>query len=160
MMIRKDVVEAYDKKVQTDTRRAFLDHRGQDLLYGADNDIACTACELGLGKGVFPGIWLTHLIPDSRCTWDYFSRSVEGRILSGFVKDFLETGRRPGRPSVRETLSLLRCMLTPDPFVRVSALARRRGRCRAARLLSGGDNLDIYSQNSLDAHGVRRAERP
>jgi len=151
MMIRKEVADGYAEKVRRDTRRAFLDHRGQDLLYGADNDIANTACELGFGKGVFPALSLTHLISNSRCTWSYFSRSVEGRILSGHVKEFLETGRKPGRLRMMEAIRLLRCWFSMDPFVRLSARARHRGRQRAAQLLLGEDALEVLPPDRMSA---------
>jgi glycosyltransferase involved in cell wall biosynthesis len=149
MLIRKEVADAYVEKVRRDTRRAFLDHRGQDLLYGADNDIANTACELGYGKGVFPALRLTHLIPDSRCTWSYFSRSVEGRTLSGHVKEFLETGRTPARLRAMEAIRLVRCLVSRDPFVRVSARARYRGRQRALALLRGGKALEVLPRGGM-----------
>jgi len=136
MFLRREVVDAYAAKVAGDFRRAFLDHRGADLLFGADNDLANSALEIGLGKGVFPELRLTHLIPASRCTWDYYSRSIEGRILSAHVKDFLDTGKLPGRPCPRELLRIVMRLLSPDPLVRIGARAGLRGRRRARRLLA------------------------
>jgi len=150
MMIRKEVADAYVEKVRRDTRRAFLDHRGQDLLYGADNDIANTACELGYGKGVFPALRLTHLIPETRCTWSYFSRSIEGRTLSGHVKEFLETGRTPARLRAMDAIRLMRCLVSRDPYVRLSARARYRGRQRALALLRGGRGLEVMPRSGME----------
>jgi len=143
MLLRREVVDAYVGKLSQDARRAFLDHRGNELLYGADNDLANSAAGLGLGKGVFPELTLTHLIPPGRCSWDYFARSVEGRILSGLVMDFLENGALPRRPSLRARIRTLVQLMSRDPFVRLTARAHSRARRRAAELLrdGGGRNL-------------------
>ncbi len=145
MLLRREVVAAYVRKLGQDARRAFLDHRGNDLLYGADNDLANSALEIGLGKGVFPELRLTHLIPPNRCAWDYFSRSVEGRIVSGYVMDYLERGNRPKSPGLKDLLRELVRSLSTDPFVRLTARAHRRARLRASALLEQDADKSLVS---------------
>lgn len=139
MFLRKAVTDAYVKKVENDPRRAFLDHRGTELLFGGDNDLANTSCDLGMGKGVFPELQLTHLIPGSRCTWAYFRRSVEGRVLSSVIRDYLSHGHVPDRPTVMELLRRLRGLISPDPYTRLSAIAEAAGKRRARKILQSQD---------------------
>jgi hypothetical protein len=64
-----------------------------------------TACDLGLGKGVFPELGLTHLIPTTRMTEDFLCRNARGHAYSGTVLEFLRFGRQPVKPTLQARLN-------------------------------------------------------
>lgn len=69
-------------------RRPFeLDRIGDSLLSGGDNDLAGSACSLGLGVGLMSALELTHLIPKDRLTPEYLARLAEGISYSSTLLD-------------------------------------------------------------------------
>ena len=61
------------------------DRVGRSLMSGGDMEIACVACNMGLGMGVFPVLRLTHLIPKERVTADYLVRMAEASTTSNYL---------------------------------------------------------------------------
>ena len=93
MCVRRTVFEEYLKQVHENPGREKLDLQGKKLLYGGDTDIAYVGCGMGLGKGVFSSLHVTHLIPSQRCKEAYLISSVEGHAYSGVIHEFLLSGR-------------------------------------------------------------------
>jgi len=137
LCVRREVFEAYSALVGRDPRRARLDLQGKALVYGGDTDIAFTGCSLGYGKGVFPSLRLTHLIPRVRCQIAGLLRSAEGQAFSEVLHGFLMHGTLSGGPRrdlvgrVGEAVRLL----GSGPHERSIQRARRRGYERALREL-------------------------
>jgi glycosyltransferase involved in cell wall biosynthesis len=98
MCVSRKVGEAYVEMLRRDPRRKWLDRRGSSLGSGGDDDICCTAGQLGLGVGMFSKLSLTHLIPKERLDESYLLRLVEGVNHSGYVLAYL--WKRPIRPPV------------------------------------------------------------
>lgn len=71
--IRREVAEKYAANVKLDPIRSKLGRKGaidkdQILLACEDTDLAYTACDVGLGTGLFKALKLAHLIPANRLT--------------------------------------------------------------------------------------------
>lgn len=85
--VRKVVANHYAKSVQTHPKRAGMGRTGKLLLSCEDADIAYTACDIGLGTGVFVSLHVMHLIPPKRLEEDYLLRLVEGMCYSHVMLD-------------------------------------------------------------------------
>lgn len=85
MVIRRQVAETYAKNVATDSRRASMDRKGNTLMSSGDIDMAYTACDIGLGTGLFPQLELTHIIPAGRLEESYLLKMAEMNTFSDMV---------------------------------------------------------------------------
>ncbi|WP_310428146.1 glycosyltransferase [Chamaesiphon sp. VAR_48_metabat_135_sub] len=85
--IRKIVAQKYSELVCNDLKRLGLDRQGSLLTSCGDTDLALTACDIGLGTGLFKDLQLTHLIPASRLEEEYLVRLIEGITSSLIVLD-------------------------------------------------------------------------
>ncbi|MBG1245355.1 glycosyltransferase family 2 protein [Nostoc sp. NZL] len=82
LCVRKVVAEKYSELVCKSPKRADMDRKGKMLTSCGDSDLAFTACDMGLGTGLFTSLKLTHLIPSNRLKEDYLLRLVEGLAYS------------------------------------------------------------------------------
>lgn len=103
LCIRKTVANKYTEIVQKDLRRTALGRTGKVLSAGEDVDIAYTACDIGLGTGVFKALKLTHLIPPNRLKEEYLLKLTEGIAYSGVILESFR-GRIPPRYSWKAKL--------------------------------------------------------
>jgi hypothetical protein len=103
MCVRAAVAHAWAKKILADPVRSGLGRKGDSLSSSEDTDLAWTACDLGLGTGIFVQLRLTHLIPKERLTLGYFERLLNG-VAASHV--FLQNGRSPIRERGRQSLML------------------------------------------------------
>ena len=71
MCVRRGVMTEVQRQTTACGLLQSLDRRGQLLLSGGDYDINLTACDMGLGCGVFLSLKLTHLIPAYRVDIKY-----------------------------------------------------------------------------------------
>lgn len=92
--VRRPVVERYAAQIAEAPWRQALGPQGAALMRGEDTDLVMTACEMGLDRGLFASLRLTHLIPPERLREDYLLRLVEGIQLGGYI---LEMSRPPHR---------------------------------------------------------------
>jgi len=92
-VVRKTVAEAYVKKISNDPRWGQLGRTAEKLLSCEDIEIAMTACDLGLGKGVMKDLRLTHLIPARRMTEEFLCRNAYGNGYSATIHNWLRFGR-------------------------------------------------------------------
>jgi hypothetical protein len=133
MVFKQEVAHAYMNRISNIGRR--LGRRGKDdLTSGEDNDLAFTACDLGLGIGLFPELQLTHVIPKERLTKEYMLKLMEGISFSTCILAAL----RPGRPSVSSAqhriAKLIEYVMT-GRFSWSVAKAKLRGQRRATEYL-------------------------
>jgi glycosyltransferase involved in cell wall biosynthesis len=98
LCVRTSVAHAWAKKLRNDPARFNLGRKGSNHSSSEDTDLALTACDLGLGTGIFTRLRLTHLIPKERLTLPYFERLMEGVAASHVI---LENARRPIRERPR-----------------------------------------------------------
>ena len=89
MCVRKKVAQHYADSITHHPVRSKLDRTGNLLLSCGDSDLAFTACDIGLGTGLFVGLKLTHIMPANRLEEQYLLRLLEGIIYSGvFLQSF------------------------------------------------------------------------
>ena len=99
MCIRREVVDNYLQLVAADPRRKELDRKGESIFAGGDSDMALCSRRVGLGTGVFPSLRLTHLIPKTRVTQNFFLKAAFGGGYSFTLLDYLYGLRKqPNRP--------------------------------------------------------------
>jgi hypothetical protein len=82
MCFRRTVAQAYLKRCQTSHEYLISDRKGGGLSGYGDMDLNHSALDLGLGTGKSTRLQLTHLIPATRLTLDYFVRHAEGDAAS------------------------------------------------------------------------------
>ena len=97
MCVRRGVMAEVRRQTTACALRQSLERRGQLLLSGGDCDISLTACDMGLGCGVFRALRLTHLIPARRVTADYMLRVSYGHAFSSALL-FTARGKPPSDP--------------------------------------------------------------
>jgi len=104
MCVRRPVAEEYARITASDPLRRSLDRTGGKLFAGGDSDLALTACDLGLGSGLFPRLTLTHLMPRGRLTEDYLLQLTEAMTYSSALLRFIREGEIPGTISRSDRL--------------------------------------------------------
>lgn len=82
MCFRRSVGQAYLSRCQSSGQNVISDRKGGNLSGYGDMDLNHSAIDLGLGTGRTPRLQLTHLIPGTRLTVDYFVRHAEGDAAS------------------------------------------------------------------------------
>ena len=98
MVIRREVLQHYSEKLETEPLRKALGRQGSSLSSGEDTDMAYCACELGYAVGVFPDLSLLHLMPEARLQRDYLLRLAEGMAFSHAILRYLWDKRLPQVP--------------------------------------------------------------
>lgn len=136
MCIRKEVAEKYAQLVKESVQRRMLDRRGNALSSSGDSDLAFTACDIGLGVGLFTKLKLTHLIPAERLKKEYLLRLVEGMSYSHSVLFALRQqpthqSKMTWRSKLKEYLSLAK----RDSIQREFYRADRRGFYKASKVI-------------------------
>ena len=82
MCVRRVVAAEYFRKAKDDNVRRNLDRSGHSLASCGDSDLAITACEMGLGTGLFRSLRLTHLISAERVREAHLLKLLEGMVYS------------------------------------------------------------------------------
>ncbi|MGI8502013.1 MAG: glycosyltransferase [Hassallia sp.] len=89
LCVRRNVVDKYVEVVSSDPRRLILGRIGNQLRSCEDDDLAFTACDIGLGTGQFTSLKLTHLIPSRRLEEDYLLQLTEAMSYSKIMLEYL-----------------------------------------------------------------------
>ena len=126
-VVRRHVADAYVQRLSTDERLAKIGRSAENLLACEDDDIAMMACDIGLGKGVFPTLSITHLISAKRMTGDFLVRNAHGKGYSAAVLAYLRFGRLPSRRSVAGTINRIYRLARMDALRRKQEVASERG---------------------------------
>ena len=82
LCFRRAVGEAYLKRCRSIQTVSAFDRKGNALTGYGDIDLNHCALDLGLGTGKSTRLHLTHLVPATRLTLDYFVRHAEGDAAS------------------------------------------------------------------------------
>ena len=133
--VRKVVAFQYVEFVQNDPKRLNLDRQGNQLISGGDTDLAFTACDLGLGTGLFVSLKLTHLIPSHRLEEEYLLKLTEGFAYSNVILGFLR-GQLPKKtPWLRQKLTEYYYLIKHPRKLRFYQ-AKHRGISRSLQVIS------------------------
>ena len=137
MCVRRSVATAWIQALQHDPARQLLGRCGTGLAAAEDCDLAYTACDMGLGTGVFRRLQVMHLIPRERLELSYFTRLAEGTAFSEAILRSLRHGP-PSIAPLSRAARLFRAyqLWRTDPVDREMQLAGERGRANAAHLLA------------------------
>jgi GT2 family glycosyltransferase len=129
---RLDLLRRYADICAADPRRTVLDRTGNKLLTCGDLDIVFTVCDLGFGKGLFPELKLTHLIPNKRLNEGFITGNAEGNQYSATIQNYLVDNELPEftRTLEQRAMRSLRLMRM-EPLQRRIAEAEARGRRKA-----------------------------
>jgi len=119
LCVKREVADQYRRALDRQPWRRELDRRGPSLMSAGDQDLANTACDLGLEKGLFPEFRVDHLIPPERTREDYLLALATAIECSNHMLRWCRDPRAPAP------------VLTPRRLVRyLRNLAGRRGRDR------------------------------
>ena len=93
MVVRREVAGEWARRCEETPWRLEMGRKGNALSGGEDFDLLHTACGMGLGKGIFASLRLTHVFPAHRLTEEFLVRITEGNARSGLLlKGLLEPG--------------------------------------------------------------------
>jgi glycosyltransferase involved in cell wall biosynthesis len=95
MVVHRHVAQAYVAALETSPIRRCMDRKGQSLFGAGDTDLALTACDIGMGIGLFHGMKLKHLIPRERLEEKYLLRMWEACHCSMRVAQSLRGRLQP-----------------------------------------------------------------
>jgi glycosyltransferase involved in cell wall biosynthesis len=139
LCVRRRVANEYLAYHTNGKRRFMMDRTGTMLLSGGDTDLAATACDLGLGTGLFTVLKLSHLILRERLREDYLVRLVEGMAFSGVVlKSLRSNGAAPTNARLQTQAADLLRMLLMGRRQRRFFRAVRSGERKAVQFLRKG----------------------
>lgn len=85
LCVRTEIARIWSEKTHADHYRRSLGRIGDSLGACEDIDLALTACDVGLGTGLFTSLRLTHLIPKERLDARYLAKVIEGSARSNAV---------------------------------------------------------------------------
>lgn len=104
LCVRLRVATEYVSYHANGKRKVVLDRMGESLLSAGDLDLAATACDLGLGNGLFASLKLTHLIPKERLSESYLLKLLEAQVVSARL---LESFRSNGDTAPKKKLKTM-----------------------------------------------------
>ncbi len=127
MVIRREAVAPW---LAGSPHQTLSDRRGSELTSGGDNDIVFTVLKHGWAVGYFPELALTHLIPASRLTADYFARLNHG-MQKSWPRVLAKYDACPWPPVAGWTVPLrqLKAWFTCRAWTGPAARIRWRGAC-------------------------------
>jgi len=161
LCVRRPVAEKYAAVVADSEIRRRLDRTGASLTGCGDHDLAFTACDMGLGVGVFPQLRLTHLMTAGRFGEPYLLKLVEGTGYSAAMLRYCRDGivASESQSLAARALGWLQlCRLEPRERRKVAAYAR--GRRRAAMELRAIQQSDSAGRSTRSNPPLTRADRP
>ena len=151
LVCRRSVAEAYYHRTRTSPLGIGLDRKGSSLSSGGDLDLAFTACDLGLGCGLFVNLNVIHLIPTSRLRLDYLLKLSEQIAASGVILHYVRTGQVHSETILQRIMFWLRT-LRRSPVIWIGAWHESRGNRQGKKLLTAGSSntiSNIETNNSL-----------
>ena len=156
MCIRRRIAEAYAEVTAKSDLRIQLGRRGNSLCSAEDIDMAETSYDLGFGTGLFPELFVTHLIPSSRMEERYLLRLTEAIAYSDRILAYIR-GRRPREtPIVRRFLRQCKLILV-NPRAGRFCRAHQHGLARACARIAECES-DILASAEVTVRCKRRHE--
>jgi glycosyltransferase involved in cell wall biosynthesis len=132
-----------------------LGRRGRQLFSGDDDVFSWVAASMGLGFGIFPALRLTHLIPASRLSRQYFLNLIHDHSFSNSVRQYLLAGIPPRRIDGFRYVHMLLHGIRNGGFSMQCQWAESRGVDAAARFAADNRLRPIVLDNAGDANPMR-----
>jgi hypothetical protein len=136
LCVRRRVAESYREIVSTHEVCTILDRRGRQLFAGGDDLFSWMAAALGEGFGIFPQLYVTHLIGADRLNRRYFVRLIHDHAYSQGILQFVMAGTRPRRINAFRCVHLALHGLRNGWFALRCQWAESLGQHRAARFIA------------------------
>jgi glycosyltransferase involved in cell wall biosynthesis len=106
LCVRRRVAAEYLAYHFNGKRKIVLDRMGASLLSAGDLDLAATACDLGLGNGLFTALKLTHLISKERTSEEYLLGLLEAQAVSTrLLESFRANGHAPAKKRLKTVVA-------------------------------------------------------
>jgi hypothetical protein len=131
MCVRRPVALKYATAVSNSPYRQLLDREGPGLISGGDTDLALTACDAGLGVGIFPTLVVRHLIPRHRVQSGYLIQLAENIAYGQLLVRSARAGFPP-RISFSDRIFAWYSLLRHRGLRRKVIRAQWRGRIRVS----------------------------
>jgi glycosyltransferase involved in cell wall biosynthesis len=136
LCVTRGVANSYKQLIPALGITTVLDRRGERLFCGGDDVFSRVAAEFGLRFGVFPELWITHLISAGRLNQHYLVRLIHDHALSHSVLDYVFDGIQPVRTNLAWYARLILHSVKNGPFSMRCRWAASRGVEGAARFIS------------------------
>jgi hypothetical protein len=136
LCVRRRVADEYLAYHANGKRKVVLDRAGSSLLSAGDLDLAATACDLGLGNGLFASLKLTHLIAKERLSERYLLELLEAQVVSArLLESFRSNGHAAPKKKWKTRVADQMRPLFMNSFERRFFRAVRKGERKAAEIL-------------------------
>jgi len=122
MAVRRPVAERVSELFSSCPIRKQLGRNGKQLLGNEDTEFSFVACDMGFGKGLFPALRITHLIPARRVAPEYLQAIVRGAKFSEVLLAYAHGDPLPAIPPPPTLGYALRNILHSSPSQTVRKL--------------------------------------
>ena len=138
MVVRRDAALEWARRCQKTPWRMEMGRKGSSLSGGEDFDLLHAVCEMGMGKGIFASLRLTHIFPAHRLAEDFLVRITEGNARTGaLLRGLLEPGAFVPRLTWLARIRLFIESLRKSPIQRKLLWAEAKGRELGAQEVLG-----------------------
>lgn len=127
MCLRNEVYKAYLQVLETDEFRLQLGRKGKELLSCEDIDIVFFTCQMGLGKGMFKDLVITHFVPKNKMTVDYLIKNTYWNMYSATYQNHYLFNEKPAKLSILHKLLRFLRIIRMDGFRRKAEFAKIKG---------------------------------
>ncbi len=144
MTVRRAVAQQWMRNTDATPLRRTLGRRGNTALIGGEDvDLSLTACDLGLGTGVFVRLGMTHVFAAKRVERAYLLRLWEGNMFSEWVLNHVRgtpqaTRSRQWVQNLKDVLKLPLLGRTERQFHLAIMRGRRKARAFLKKNLASG----------------------
>jgi len=144
MVVRRSVALEWVRRCQQTPWRMEMGRKGGSLSGGEDFDLLHTICGMGLGKGIFASLRLTHVFPAHRLTEDFLVQITEGNARTGtLLRGLLEPGAFLPRLTWPAKIRLSMEGLRKSPIERKLFWAEAKGRDSGALEALGTPKINL-----------------
>ncbi len=115
LAVRHSIALNFRDAVNAAKTRLHLGRRGQQLNSCEDDEFSWVACQMGLGKGIFPELKIIHLIGRGRVQLPYLLRLAEGHAFSHALLRHLHEKSSPELPGKSDGRNVIQALLRVSP---------------------------------------------
>jgi glycosyltransferase involved in cell wall biosynthesis len=135
LCVTREVATQYGELLKRLADIAIIGRNGEYLYCGDDDLFSWVSVRLGKGFGIFPGLTVTHLIPDERVTRQYFLRLLRDKSTSSAIMKYQLSGVEPERPNRLVMIRTLVHGLKNGWFSMRCRFAEASGKREAAKMI-------------------------